>query len=131
MFLVIRMRIPEVPASAQSGGVWFSLAVQPRFFLSIGVLCIFPTLLAFAWMNKYQPCLSAVQAAVIYTLEPVFASLWAILLPHTARGPVRRRLLNEQLSLPLLIGGTLVLIANVLALWPLPIDPPLLARKSG
>jgi drug/metabolite transporter (DMT)-like permease len=131
VFLVIRVRIPEVPASAPSAGVWFSLAVQPRFFLSIGLLSVFPTLLAFVLMNKFQPYLSAVQAAVIYTLEPVFASLWAMFLPTLLAALCAVVYSNEQLSLPLLIGGTLVLIANVLALWPLPVDPPLLARKSG
>ncbi len=131
VFLVIRVRIPEVPASAGFGGAWWSLALQPRFFLSIGLLCVFPTLLAFAWMNKFQPYLSAVQAAVIYTLEPLFASLWAMFLPTLLAVSCAVVYSNEQLSLPLLIGGALVLIANVLALWPQRVDPPLLARESG
>lgn len=131
VFSVIRARIPEVSATALPEGIWFSLAVQPRFFLSIGVLCIFPTLLAFALMNKFQPYLSAVQAAVIYTLEPVFASFWAMLLPTLLAVMCAVDYANERLSLPLLIGGALVMIANVLALWPLPNDPPLLARKRS
>jgi drug/metabolite transporter (DMT)-like permease len=130
-FLLIRERVPEVAASAQSGSVWISLALQPRFFLSIGLLCVFPTLLAFVWMNKFQPYLSAVQAAVIYTLEPVFASLWAMFMPGLLAVLCAVAYANEQLSLPLVIGGTLVLIANVLALWPRPVDPPLVARQSG
>lgn len=129
-FWVIRDRVPEVAASAHSGGVWMSLAMQPRFFLLIGLLCVFPTLLAFLWMNKYQPYLTAVQAAVIYTLEPVFASLWAMFVPGLLSVLCAVVYSNEQVSLPLVIGGSLVLIANVLALWPRPVDPPLLRRKS-
>lgn len=113
VFAVIQPQIPE----ASSGG-WIGLTAQSRFFLIIVVLCIFPSLLAFAWMNKYQPRVSAVQAAVIYTMEPVFASSWAMFLPALL-GPICMvSYANEQFSLPMVVGGSLVLAANFLALWP-------------
>jgi len=97
---------------------WMTLATQPRFYGLIVVLCLFPSLLAFAWMNKYQPCLSAVQAAVIYTLEPVCASLWALFLPGFLSGVCHVNYGNEIFNETLVIGGSLVFIANGLALWP-------------
>ena len=116
VFAILRTRMPEVEASSSHD--WMALAVQPRFYGMIGLLCIFPSLLAFAWMNKYQPTLTAVQAAVIYTLEPVFASLWAMFLPALLSIACAVAYGNEKVSMPLLIGGGLVLLANVLALWP-------------
>ena len=71
-------------------------------------------------MNKYQPALSAVQAAVIYTLEPVFASLWAMFIPALLSIACYVTYENEKFSLTLLIGGSLVIAANALALWPEP-----------
>ena len=120
VFASLRMKMPEVTAS--SGNGWMALAVQPRFYVLMSLLCIFPSLLAFAWMNKYQPALTAVQAAVIYTLEPVFASLFAMFLPALLSIACVVTYGNEEFSMPLVIGGGLVLMANVLALWPEPVD---------
>ncbi|WP_145098847.1 DMT family transporter [Rosistilla carotiformis] len=107
---------PYVPESAAGG--WTGLAAQPSFYFMISLLCAIPSFLAFAWMNKYQPMISAGQAAVIYTLEPVFASLWAMTLPTTLSRCCTIAYANETFSLPLVIGGALVLAANALALWP-------------
>jgi drug/metabolite transporter (DMT)-like permease len=116
-FAVLSPQVPEVSV-AQIG--WLELARQPRFFVLIILLCIFPSLLAFACMNKYQPAVTAVQAAVIYTLEPLFASLWAMFLPAMLSVLAAVAYANETLTLPLFIGGGLVLVANILALWPEP-----------
>jgi drug/metabolite transporter (DMT)-like permease len=113
VFAILQPQIPEVAA-----GGWTELATQPRFFVNMTLLCIFPSLLAFAWMNKYQPRVSAVQAAVIYTLEPLFASMWAMFLPALLSVFCYVAYANEQVELPLIVGGSLVLVANVLALWP-------------
>ncbi len=106
----------HVPESAVGG--WTSLAVKPSFYLMLILLCSIPSLIAFAWMNKYQPMISAGQAAVIYTLEPVFASLWAMTLPAALSLCCTVAYANETFSTPLVIGGALVLAANALALWP-------------
>ncbi len=130
VFAVLRAQIPEIQAissgpanglgttSSDVPGDWSVLATQPRFYLLMAWLCVVPSLIAFAWMNKYQPSVSAVQASVIYTLEPVFASLWAMLLPALLSLYCYVSYSNEQFSVPLVVGGALVLAANVLALWP-------------
>ncbi len=105
--------VPEVA----SGG-WIGLASEPRFYFLLAVLCVFPSLVAFMWMNKYQPRLTAGQAAVIYTLEPLFASTWAMFCPAIISAMCAIHYANESFSMPLLAGGSLVMLANVLALWP-------------
>lgn len=75
-------------------------------------------MLAFGWMNKYQPAVSASQAAVIYSLEPVFASGWALFLPSVLAMLSGIAHQNEQITWGLLVGGLLILVANVVALYP-------------
>lgn len=83
--------------------------------LFLGVFC---SLVCFYCMNKYQPYISAVQASVIYSLEPVFASSWALVIPGLLSIATGIAYDNEQWSLPLVFGGSLILLANVVALWP-------------
>ncbi|GAA4461640.1 DMT family transporter [Novipirellula rosea] len=108
----------SLPVPETATGGWTALALQPRFYLLLGVLCFFPSLVAFVWMNKYQPRLTAGQAAVIYTCEPLFASTWAMFIPAMLSAWCAVHYANEEFSTPLLIGGSLVLVANILALWP-------------
>jgi drug/metabolite transporter (DMT)-like permease len=101
--------------------VWRDLFFGPIFFGLLVFLALFCSVLAFLGMNKYQPNISAVQASLIYSSEPVFASFWALFLPGLL-GAVASRFGydNEILSLPLILGGALILFANVVALWPRP-----------
>ncbi len=98
---------------------WSSLFFQPIFFGIVCFLAVFCSIFAFLGMNKYQPYISAVQASVIYSTEPVFASIWALFLP-TSLGLLASRFgyANEIVSLPLFLGGFLILLANIIALWP-------------
>ncbi len=91
---------------------------KTSFWPLVVILSVFPSLLAFSWMNTYQPMVSAVQAAVIYTMEPVFVSSWALFLPGILSVACNLDYANETLSLAMLLGGSLILIANVLALGP-------------
>ena len=97
---------------------WVSLGSKPQFWGLIAALSILPTLVAFALMNKFQPLISAVQAGIIYTLEPVFASAFAMFLPGILSALCVVSYANESFTLPLLIGGALVIAANVIALKP-------------
>jgi drug/metabolite transporter (DMT)-like permease len=110
-------------------GDWVQLSVRPIFLVSLFGLAILCSLLAFGWMNKYQPYVSAAQAAVIYSLEPVFASSWALFLPgflSVLSGIVHE---NEQVTWGLLLGGILILLANFVALYPSGSEP--VASTSG
>lgn len=97
---------------------WTTLGLQPTFWGLIALLATLPSLVAFALMNKFQPAVSAVEAGIIYTLEPVFASIFAMFLPAILSEVCRVTYGNEEFTLPLLIGGLLVIVANLLALKP-------------
>ena len=117
-FAVLYGIAPEQESNSMPVATWSGLATRPAFLALITFLCLFPSLLAFVWMNKYQPALSAGQAAVVYTLEPVFASLWAMVLPVQLGALCTVAYANEAFEDSLMIGGAFVLFANVLALWP-------------
>lgn len=89
--------------------------------LSLGllfVLCVPCTVLAFSWMNRYQPELSASEAGIVYGAEPLFASLLSLFLPGIFSTLAGIDYANEALSQRLLIGGGLVISANVLLQLP-------------
>jgi drug/metabolite transporter (DMT)-like permease len=98
---------------------WTALFLHPMFLTLVVVLALFCSVFAFLGMNRFQPAINAIQASVIYSSEPVFASLWALVIPGTlASIDLSYGYANETLSAPLLFGGALILVANVVALWP-------------
>jgi len=110
-----------IPVAGQVGVKMFSteLFFSPMFLGLFVFLAFFCSVLAFVGMNRYQPHVSAVQASVIYSTEPVFASLAALFLPSLL-GSISASFAfpNEELSFPLILGGALILLANLVALWP-------------
>jgi len=74
-----------------------------QILADVALLTLLCTVLAFHWMNTYQPQLSAGRAALIYLLEPVFAALFSVGLGH-----------KEHPIGDLLLGGGLVLGGNLL-----------------
>lgn len=90
-----------------SWGAWvadmFRQPVVVRDFLLVTLL---PTVLAFHWMNAYQPYVSAGRAALIYLLEPVFGSFFSVLWGH------------DELTARLFLGGGLILGGNLLVELP-------------
>jgi drug/metabolite transporter (DMT)-like permease len=91
--------------------------IGQQFYL-IAILVTFCTLLAFNLMNRCQKYIPAGEAALIYTLEPVSTSLFATFLPICLSKLVGVEYENEQLSTSLLVGGGLILFANlVMQIW--------------
>jgi drug/metabolite transporter (DMT)-like permease len=72
----------------------------------LGLLTVLCTVLPFHWFNVYQPRVAASRAALIYLLEPVFASIFSLLWGH------------DMLGLHLIIGGSLILAGNALVEVP-------------
>ncbi|MDF1556158.1 MAG: DMT family transporter [Deferrisomatales bacterium] len=71
------------------------------------VTAVFATVYAFWIMTTFQRWTTPTRAALVYTLEPVFAALFAVLLA------------NEVLGLGALVGGALVVAGMVVAqVWP-------------
>lgn len=108
-------------ATALSGpglGPWLdwtgTMLTNGKVATALAVLILLPTILAFHWMNIYQPCVPATRAALIYLLEPIFSTCFSI--------PFKL----DQLTARLVEGGSLILAGNLLVeLWPrsAPRDP--------
>jgi drug/metabolite transporter (DMT)-like permease len=95
---------------ANDSGAWLdwvgSMLGQPAILANLAVQTVFCTVLAFYWMNTYQPRVSATRAGLIYFLEPVFGSIFSVLWGH------------DQVTLRLLLGGALILGGNLLVELP-------------
>ncbi len=95
-----------------------SLAYEPvtwprswpfELVLALVVTAVFATVYAFWVMTSFQRLTTPTRAALIYTLEPVFAAFFSILL------------LNEQLSSLAWFGGGLIVLGMIIAeLMPAP-----------
>ena len=95
-----------------------TLFASPAAFGFLSILIGPCTLLAFLWMNRYQPQVSATTAGVVYCMEPVFASVFALVLPVVFSQWAGVSYGNESITQPLVVGGGLILVANVLMQWP-------------
>jgi len=84
-----------------------SLLGQSRAWISILFLGALATALAFYMMSTLQAFLGATEAAILYSLEPLFAALLAVsgLIPG----------IREHITLPQMFGGILLLAAMILA----------------
>ena len=105
-----------------------NLFQSPVFWAMLLLLSFFCTLFPFHLMNKYQQYLSPTHAALIYTLEPIFASFWSMFLPERINPFIGGNFINETIKLPTYIGGALILVANIVVL--LPDAPAWLKRRA-
>jgi drug/metabolite transporter (DMT)-like permease len=84
----------------------------------IGFLTFGCTLATYTVMNYWQPHLPATQAGLIYCCEPLFTSVFALFIPAILSTAFQIQYPNESITARLLLGGTLITAANLLALWP-------------
>jgi len=73
----------------------------PRLWLAVLYLALFPTLLAFGVQTWAQRILPPVRVALILSLEPVFAAIWAALF------------IGERLTVSELTGGAIIVLGVV------------------
>ncbi len=83
--------------------------------LTLTVAC---TVFCFVVMNACQPRITATEAGLIYTLEPVSASALALFLPVLLSRWTGIAYANETLTWHLVVGGVLLTAANVLVQLP-------------
>ena len=86
----------------------------------IAILVLFCTMTAYMMMNHWQPHVTATEAGLIYGIEPVFASLFALFLPALISGFVPINYANETITWHLAVGGSIIVLANIL----LQLKPP-------
>jgi len=107
-----------LPAPHGFQGALGTLA-HPRIWITLGYLGVLASALAFFLMMTFQAHLGATEAAILYTLEPVFTALLAM--SGWVPG-IRERLGPLQLA-----GGAIIVTAMVLA----EVAPRILRRKPG
>ncbi len=106
-------RVRPLPAGPTG---WTGLLTDGPFLGLTATTSMFCSALAFWLMNTHQPEVSPVQAASIYTLEPVFATLWAIWLPGVLSPMIGLEYPSERLDLMLVVGGALIVLGNIVSL---------------
>ena len=90
---------------------------QPGVILITLALVFFCTIIAFVEMNKWQPFVPSTEAAIIYGAEPVFASFFALFLPAWLSRLSHIDYPNETITAQLLLGGILIIAANLILQW--------------
>jgi drug/metabolite transporter (DMT)-like permease len=83
--------------------------------LALAFLC---TVIAYVAMNKWQPYVPASEASIIYGVEPVLTSLFALFLPAILSRWTGIRYPNEILTWNLIFGGVLIFSANLIVQLP-------------
>lgn len=119
--------LPVALATMPRAGALIDAYAAPADLACLAVLTIFPTLIATGLMFAYQRRISAVTATVIYCTEPVFASLYAFVLPGLLSRWLGVTYGDEHVTGALLIGGTLVIAANLVV----QLERPREAGKPG
>ena len=110
--------VPVVLWTLRSTSELTLLFATPLSLFLVFVLSVPCTVVAFSLMNRYQPDVSASEAGIVYGAEPLFASLLSLFLPGIFASLARISYANERLGVRLLIGGGLVVSANVLLQVP-------------
>jgi len=80
----------------------------------MGAIIVFCTLGAYGLMNRWQRFVTATEAGLIYCVEPVAASLFALFLPALLSRLAGVEYDNEHVTWRLVVGGVLITGANVL-----------------
>jgi drug/metabolite transporter (DMT)-like permease len=115
MFLSIALLlVPIIVHTARSTHDFESAIAARGSFWMIAIIVALPTLCSFLLMNRFQRHVTPSEAGIIYASEPVFASTLALFLPAMLSTLARIDYTNERIGPRLLIGGALVVVANVL-----------------
>ena len=112
--------VVAMPNPTADLATWGSFIVTPSFLgltLAMSFAC---TVIPFFWMNKYQSYFTPAHASLIYTLEPIFATLWALFIPGLLSPLFGVDYASERPGFELFFGGGLILFGNLLALAKLP-----------
>ncbi|MEI7954306.1 MAG: DMT family transporter [Verrucomicrobiota bacterium] len=88
------------------------------------VLALFCSVCAYLLMNTWQPRVPATEAGLIYTTEPVFTAIYVLFLPGLLGACIHHIYQNETITPTLLVGGSLIVGANVLMQWKRQDHPP-------
>lgn len=119
--------LPVSWVMAPSTGMMTAAGASWPAFALIFALALLCSVGAYGLMNCWQPRVSATEAGLIYTIEPVFTAGFVMFLPVLLGRLVGHAYPNESLTFSLISGGSLILAANVLMQWKRPPHPPAIA----
>ena len=115
MFLTIAVILAPVAIthahSASDALVFVSTLPMAALLAGLTLMC---SLLAFLLMNHWQPFVDATTAGIVYCAEPLFATLFALFLPALLAVFLGIAYANESTTTHLLIGGSVITVANLL-----------------
>ena len=119
MFAVTALVIlPLVVATMESVSQVVAAYSSPATIV-IALILTFASTLAACWlMNVWQPHISSTQASLIYCTEPLYTSLFALFMPAWISSLTGIAYANETITERLLIGGGLIIGANLIMLIP-------------
>lgn len=121
MFLGIAVLfIPVTALVAPDMASCFKAGASFQSFILVAGLALFCSVGAYLLMNIWQPRVSATEAGLIYTIEPLFTALFVLFLPVMLGEFIGAPYKNETISLAMITGGTLILGANLIMQWKRP-----------
>jgi drug/metabolite transporter (DMT)-like permease len=105
--------LPLTLALATSPAAALSAYASPAAWVLMAGLTLFCTLLTFLLANRWQPEVPATEAGLLYCTEPVFTSAVTLVLPGLISRWSGIAYPNELLTWNLLLGGGMIIAANV------------------
>jgi drug/metabolite transporter (DMT)-like permease len=108
------LALPLVMATAPTANACLRAYASVPACGFLAMLVLFCTLISYTVMNYWQKYISATEAGLIYTIEPVCASVLSLFLPAIFSAWAGINYPNEHFSLRLLAGGGLITVANVI-----------------
>jgi len=124
---IVGLFIPITLALAPRMDAVLAAGASPAALLLILLLAVFCTVGAYLLMNTFQRRISATEAGLIYTTEPLFTGVYVLFLPGLLGAMVNARYPDERLTMPMLIGGGLIIGANLVMQWKRRPHPPAIA----
>ncbi len=118
--------VPVTVIAAPGMAACFTAGASVQAAVIVGCLALFCSVGAYLIMNIWQPRVSATEAGLVYTIEPVFTAVYVLFLPAILGAFVGGTYPNELLTPPLFFGGGMILAANILMQWKRrPHSPPI------
>ena len=115
MFAVMAVLcLPGVWLTAPSAAGCLRAFASPAALGFLAVLVVVCTLGGYLVMNRWQRDVTATEAGLIYSVEPVLTSVLTLFLPAWISIWANVSYPNETLTSRLLVGGGLITLANVL-----------------
>jgi drug/metabolite transporter (DMT)-like permease len=113
-FLMTLLCVPVVCLTAPNAAACLKAYASLPACGFLAILIIFCTLISYTMMNHWQKFVTATEAGLIYSIEPVIASALSLFLPAVFSSWAAIHYANEALTPRLFIGGGLITAANLL-----------------